>query len=147
MQMPRSHLRNSCREDLHQKGGWNLVIKVLATILLSEEGSLRQVSLVAQLCPALWDPMDCSTLGFPVHHQLLEFAQTHVHRVGDTMQPSHPLPSPSPPTFNLSQHQSLFQVSASASVLPMNIQDWFPLRQVVPFQRIVTSFLQVNLAL
>ena len=93
----------------HQKGGWNLVIEVLATILLSEEGILRQVRLVAQSCPTLWDPMDCSMLGFPVHHQLPEFAQTHVHRVGDTMQPSHPLSSPSPSAFNLSQYQGLFQ--------------------------------------
>ena len=56
-----------------------------------------------------WDPMDCSTLGFPVHHQLPEFTQTHVHWVGDAIQPSHPLPSPSPPAFNLFQHQGLFQ--------------------------------------
>ena len=68
-----------------------------------------QFSLVAQLCPTLRDPMDCSTPGFPVHHQRLEIAQTHVHRVGDAIQPSHPLSSPSPPTFNLSQHQGLFK--------------------------------------
>ena len=61
--------------------------------------------------------MDCSTPGLPVHHQLLEFTQTHVHRVGDAIQPSHPLSSHSPPTFNLSQHQSLFKwVSASQQV-------------------------------
>ena len=54
-------------------------------------------------------PMDCSTPGFPVHHQLPELAQTHVHRIGDAIQPSHPLPSPSPLAFNLSQHQGLFQ--------------------------------------
>ena len=77
--------------------------------------------------------MDCSTPGLPVHHQLPELAQTHVHGVSDAIQPSHPLASPSPPAFNLSQHQGLFKsvssshVSASASVLPMNIQDWFPL--------------------
>ena len=58
----------------------------------------------AQLCPTLWDPMDCSTPGFPVHHQLRELAQTHVHRVDDAIQPSRPLSSPSPPAFNLSQH-------------------------------------------
>ena len=68
-----------------------------------------QFSSVTQLCPILWDPMDYSTQGFPVHHQLLELSQTHVHRVGDAIQPSHPLLSPSPPTFNLSQHQGLFQ--------------------------------------
>ena len=68
-----------------------------------------QFSSVAQLCLILCDPMDCSTPGLPVHHQLLEFTQTHVHWVGDAIQPSHPLLSPSPPTFNLSQHQSLFK--------------------------------------
>ena len=66
-------------------------------------------SSVAQSCPTLWDPMDCSTPCFPVHYQLPELAQTHVHRVGDAIQPSHPLSSPSPPAFNLSQHQGLFQ--------------------------------------
>ena len=69
-----------------------------------------QFSSVAQLCPTLCDPMDCSMPGLPVHHQLLEFTQTHVHRVGDASQPSHPLSSsPSPPAFNLSQHQGLFK--------------------------------------
>ena len=66
-------------------------------------------SSVAQSCPALCDPMNCSTPGLPVHHQLPEFTQTHVHQVGDDIQPSHPLSSPSPPAPNPSQHQSLFQ--------------------------------------
>ena len=66
-----------------------------------------QFSSVAELCPTLCNPMDCSTPDFPVHHQLLELAQTHVHQVGDAIQPSHPLSSPSP-VFNLSQHQGLF---------------------------------------
>ena len=66
-----------------------------------------QFSSVTQLCLTLCDPMDCSTPGFPVHHQLPELTQTHVHRVGDAIQPSHPLSSPSPPNFNLSQHQGL----------------------------------------
>ena len=57
----------------------------------------------------LWDPMNCSTPGLPVHHQLPEFAQTHVHRVSDAIQPSHPLSSPSPPAANPSQHPSPFQ--------------------------------------
>ena len=60
-----------------------------------------QFSSVAQSCPTLWNPMDCSTPGFPVLHQLLDLAQTHVHRVGNAIQPSHSLSSPSPPTFNL----------------------------------------------
>ena len=82
-------------------------------------------------------PMDCSMPGFLVYHKLSELAQTHVHWVGDAIQPSHPLSSPSLPALNLSQHQGLFKwVSSlhqvakywtSASVLPVNIQDWFPL--------------------
>ena len=60
-------------------------------------------------CVRLCDPMHCSTPGFPVHHQHLELTQTHVHQVGDTIQPSHPLSSPFPPAFNLSQHQGLFK--------------------------------------
>ena len=72
------------------------------------------------------DPMDCSTPGFPVHHQLPELAHTHVHQVSDAIQPSHPLSSPSPPAFNLSQHQCLFQwVSSShqvAKVLEFQLQ-------------------------
>ena len=94
-----------------------------------------QFSSVAQSCPTLCNPINRSTPGLPVHHQFPEVAQTHVHRVGDAIQPSHPLSSPSPPAFNLSQHQGLFQrqlfasggqsigVSASTSVLPMNTQD------------------------
>ena len=70
---------------------------------------MNQFSSVAQLCPTLCDPMNRSTPGLPVHHQLPEFTQTHVHRVGDVIQPSHPLSSPSPPAPNPSQHQSLFQ--------------------------------------
>ena len=82
--------------------------------------------------------MDCSVPGFPVLHYFREFAQTHVHWVGDAIQPSHPLLSPSPPAVNLSQHQGVLQwvsssasggksIGVSASVLPMNIQGWFPL--------------------
>ena len=67
-----------------------------------------QFSSVTQSCPTLSDPMDCITPGLPVHHQLPEFTQTHVHWVSDANQPSQPLSFPSPPTFNLSQHQGLF---------------------------------------
>ena len=69
----------------------------------------NSVQFMAQSCLTLCDPMDCSTPGFPVHHQIPELAQTHVHRVGDAIQPSHPLLSLSPPAFNLAQYQSLFQ--------------------------------------
>ena len=66
-------------------------------------------SSVAQACPTLCDPMNCSMPSLPVHHQLPEFTQIHVHQVGDAIQPSHPLSSPSPPAPNPSQHQGLFQ--------------------------------------
>ena len=99
-----------------------------------------QFSSVAQSCLTLCDPMNRSTPGLPVHHQLPEFTQTHIHQVGDAIQPSHPLSSPSPPapqslpasgSFTMSQlftwrGQSI-GVSASASVLPMNTQDCCPL--------------------
>ena len=78
-----------------------------AYIILYYFSSSVQFSSVAQLCPNLCNPMDCSTPGFPVHHQLPELAQTYVHLVSDVIQPSHPLLSPSP-AFNLSQHQGLF---------------------------------------
>ena len=89
---------------------------------------------VAQSGPALCNPMNHSTLGLPVHHQLQEFTQTHVHWVGDAIQPSHPLLSPSPPALNLSQHQGLFQWVSSlhqvAKVLEFQLQhqsfEWTP---------------------
>ena len=68
-----------------------------------------QFSSVRQSCPTLWDTINCSTPGLPVHHQLPEFTQTHAQQVGDAIQPSHPLSSPSPPVPNPSQHQGLFQ--------------------------------------
>ena len=76
---------------------------------LHQHHSSVQFSLVAQSSPTLCDPMNHSTPGLPVHYQLPELTQTHIHRVGDAIQPSHPLSSPSPPAFNLSQHQGLFQ--------------------------------------
>ena len=104
-----------------------------------------QIRSIAQSCPPLCDPMNplCdpmnrSTPGLPIHHHLPEFTQTHVHRVSDAIQPSHPLSSPSPPAPNPSQHQSLFQwvnsawggqstgVSALASFLPKKSQGWSP---------------------
>ena len=74
-------------------------------LLGSYSGYRIQFSSVTQLCPTLCDPMDCSTPGFPVHYQLPELTQSHVHRVSDAIQPSHLLSSPYPPAFNLSQHQ------------------------------------------
>ena len=107
--------------------------------LEKEMATYSSISLVVQSCTTLRHPMDWSMPGFPVHHQLVEFFQTHVHWVSDAIQPSHLLSSPSPPpsifpsirVFSRSQiftsgGQSI-GVSASASVLPMNIQDWFSL--------------------
>ena len=68
-----------------------------------------QFSSVAQLCLSICNPVNCSTPGLPVHHQFPEFTQTHVHRIGDAIQPSHPLSSPSPPAPNPCHHQGLFQ--------------------------------------
>ena len=97
---------------------------------LSQSISPRlQFSSVIQSCPTLCDPMDCSMPGFPVHHQLPELAQTHVHQVIDAIQPSHPVSCPSPPTFSLSQHQGLFQwVNSShevTKVLELQLQHQF----------------------
>ena len=93
-----------------------------------------QFSLVAQPCLTVCDSMNCSTPGLPVHHQLPEFTQTHVHWVGDAIQPSHPLSSPSPPALNLPQHQGLFKWVNSlhqvAKVLEFQLQhqsfQWTP---------------------
>ena len=84
---------------------------------------------VGELCPTLCNFMDCNMPGFPIHDQLLELAQTHVHQVSDAIQPSHPLSSPFPPSFNLSQHQDLFQWASSsrqmAKVLDFQLQRQF----------------------
>ena len=85
---------------------FNMLSRLVITFL---PRSSVQFSSVAQSCLTLCDPMNRSTPGLPVHHHLTEFTQTHVHRVSDAIQPSHPLSSPSPPAPNPSQHQSLFQ--------------------------------------
>ena len=110
------------------------------TVLTNLFLQLRYIEYIYSISQMLWfssvksfsrvqlsaTPWTCSTPGFPVHHQLPEFIQTHVHHVGDTIQPFHPLSSPSPPAFNLSQHQGLFQwVSSShqvAKVLEFQLQ-------------------------
>ena len=89
-------LQYSCPENPMEGGAWWAIVSV-------------QFSSVAQSCLTLCDPMNHSTPGLPVHHHLLEFTQTHVRRVSDAIQPSHPLSSPSPPAPYPSQHQSLFQ--------------------------------------
>ena len=91
----------------------HLLAEILLLFLVPEWASpiriFKRFSSAAQLCPTLCDRMDCSMPGFPVHCQLPELTQTHVHHVSDAIQPSHPLSSPSPPAFNFSQHQGLFK--------------------------------------
>ena len=101
-------------------------LPILGTEHLAPVWQWLQFSSVAQLCLILCDPMNFNMPGYPVHHQLLELAQPHVHRVSDAIQSFHPLSSPSPPVFNLPQHQSLFQRVSSlyqvAKVLEFQLQ-------------------------
>ena len=103
----------SCLEYPMDRGAWQTTVHGVARVghdlVIKPYFSSVQFTSVAQSCPILCDPMNCTTLGLPVHHQLLEFIQTHVHRVSDAIQSSHPLLSPSPPAPNPFQHQSLFQ--------------------------------------
>ena len=100
------HVVDKC---LTFKEASKLFSKVVVPFSIDTGSVSVQFSSVVQLYPTLCDPMNRSTPGLPVHHQLLEFTQNHVHRVGDAIQPSHPLSSPSPPAPNPSQHQGLFQ--------------------------------------
>ena len=108
-----------CLSLFHAQKKWLLLVEISTTCM-------SQFSSVTQLCPTLCNPMDCSTPGLHVHHQLPELAQTHINQVGDAIQPSHPLSCPSLPTFNLAQHQCLFKwVSSShqvAKVLEFQLQ-------------------------
>ena len=84
-------------------------LPLIDSLLLTTQQFSVSFSSVAQACPALCNPRDRSTPGFPVHHQLPEFTETHVHHIDDAIQPSHPLSFTSPPGFNLSQHEGLFK--------------------------------------
>jgi len=100
---------------------------------LNKELPSVQFSSVAQSCPTLCDPMNHSTPGLLVHHQFPEFTETHVHRVSDAIQPSHPLSSPSPPAFNISQHQGLFQGVNSSDEVAKVLQFHF---SIIPSKEI-----------
>ena len=137
--LPEPEIKSASLMSLELTGGifttnatWELKYWILKLLLLLLNEGIKitscffRFSSVTQSGPTLWDPMDCSTPGLTVYHHLLEFTQTHVHWVSDAIQPSHPLSSPSPPTFNLSQHQGLFKwVSSShqvARVLEFQLQ-------------------------
>ena len=117
--LPKDHLTSHSRmsgsrlviKPLWLSGSWKsfLYSSVYSCHLFLISPASIQFSSVTQSCPTLCDPMNRSTPGLPVHHQLPEPTQIHVHWVGDAIQPSHPLPSPSSPALNLSQHQGLFQ--------------------------------------
>ena len=102
--LPNQKMGRRPKQTFLQKDGQKPHEKMLNTANYSV-----QFSSVTQSCLTVCDPMNCSTPGLPVHHQHPEFTQTHVHRVRDPIQPSHPLSSPFPPASNPSQHQSLFQ--------------------------------------
>ena len=118
---------------LSRKWHWikekNLENTLKSTCKWYGEEKNSQFSSVAQSWLTVGNPMDCSTPGFPVYHHLQELTQTHVHWVGDAIQPSHPLSSPTPSSFNLSQHQGLFQWVSSlhqvTKVLELQLQYWF----------------------
>ena len=104
-----SHITSSSRARLGVHPALpNLIPSLQGRDNTTDMRSLVQFSSVAQSCLTLCDPMNCSTPGLPVHHQIPEFTQSHVHRVGDAIQPSHPLLAPSLPALNLPQHQGLF---------------------------------------
>jgi len=126
-------------KHLDQKREMRVLVRRWARKAWKAEHFSRKFSSATQSCPTLCDSMECSMPGFPVHHQLPELTQTHVHWVGDTIQPSLPLSSPSPPAFNLSQHQGLSQgVSCSHQVAKV----WEPQLQHQSFQWIFrTDFL------
>ena len=128
--LPATSWTAACQASLSFTITWSLLrLMSIELVMLPNYLTIIQFSSDAQLCPTLCDPMDCSTPGFPVHRQLPVLAQTSVHQVGDAIQPSHPLSSPSPPAFNLSQHQGLFQWVSSlhevAKVLELQLQHQF----------------------
>ena len=134
---PRNQTRVSCIAGRFFTNELSGKTKIQKRLLINDNNNKKNrlvFSSVAQLCPTLCDPINCSTPGLPVHHQLPEFTQTQAHWVGDAIQPSHPLSSPSPPAPNPSQHQGLFQWVISlhevAKVLEFQLQhqsfQWTP---------------------
>ena len=126
-----------CKWGLY--GNFFLGLLIQIKVKLGEFGNFKSINSVTQSCPTLCDPMNRSTPGLPVHHQLPESTQTHVHWVGDATQPCHPLSSPSPPAHSLSQHQGLLQWLSSlhqvAKVLEFQLQhqslQWTPMTDLL----------------
>ena len=121
-------LQYSCLENSMDRRFWQATVHRITKRRTLLNTSV-QFSSVTQSCPTLCDLMNCSTPGLPVYHQLQEFTQTHAHRVGDAIQTSHPLSSPTPPALNLSQHQGIFKWVSSlhqvAKVLEFQLQHQF----------------------
>ena len=117
-----SSLGMNYSDTKHLTNAWKLVIgsRCYSGHLFGYGGNLRSLVQSLSRVLILWDPMDCSTLGFPIHRQLTELAQTHVYRVGDAIQPSHPLSSPSPPAFFLSSR--VFESALHIKVLELQLQ-------------------------
>ena len=120
------NIKQNVRSVLFCLGMWDYGLTAWGRGVVNRQLFRGSFGLVVQPCPTLCDPMNSSTPSLPVHHQLPELAQTHVHQVSDAIQSSHPLSSPSPPTFNLSQHQGLFKWVSSlhqvAKVLERQLQ-------------------------
>ena len=108
MRNKKAFLNDQCKE-IEENNRMGKTSDLFKKIRDTREYFMHQIRSVAQSCPTLCDPMNRRMPGLPVHHQLPEFTETHVHRGSDAIQPSHPLSSPSPPAPNPSQHQSLFQ--------------------------------------
>ena len=109
---------------LHVFWFWISLVRCIRFVVCYVMVRSDQIRSVTQSCPTLCDPMNRSTPGLPVHHQLLEFTETHLHWVSDAIQPSHPLSSPSPPAPNPSQHQSLFQWVNSSHEVAKVLVSW-----------------------
>ena len=119
---PQRHLKPGEGFKKTTNRDWSFLTK--KKLILAEPCESVQLSSVNQWCPTLCDPIDCTTPGFLVHHQLPELTQIHVHQASDAIQPSHPLSSPSPPTFNLSQHQGLFKWVSSLHQVAKVLEFW-----------------------
>ena len=115
-------INNNNKDKKSNKTSWSSRVHARKVKFKEGRHMTNSISSVAQSCLTLCDPMDCSMPGFPVHHQLLEPGQTHVHWIGDAIQPSHPLSSPFPPVFNLAQHQGLFQWVSSSNQVAKSLE-------------------------